>query len=279
MQGYDYITETYTALFCKREKRNYKIQMPYMHMHNANELYYLFDGRVQYNIDGETYDLKAGSLVFIPKETPHKTTAFTSQHERFLIMFNDENLPFETLSDFKNIIIGKHPVLPSDKKFKFELILSGMEKEKDISDAYSVKMLEQHFYRLIVFIIRNRKNIYDESDKKIPTYIDEISEYIRLNYAQDISLSSIAKTVHMNESYMSRRFRELTGININEHINSVRIGEAIKLLTETDYSVTQVATKCGFNNANYFAAVFKKILGTTPYKYKRENTGDGMNEI
>ena len=279
MQGYDYITETYTALFCKREKRNYKIQMPYMHMHNANELYYLFDGRVQYNIDGETYDLKAGSLVFIPKETPHKTTAFTSNHERFLIMFGDEHLSPDILHIFKDMFIRRHYVLNADKKLKFELILSDMEKEKDISDAYSVKMLEQHFYRLIVFIIRNRKNIYDESDKKIPTYIDEISEYIRLNYAQDITLASIAKTVHMNESYMSRRFGELTGANISEHINSVRIREAIKLLTETDCSVTEVATKCGFNNENYFAAVFKKMLGTTPLKYKNENKDVDFYEI
>ncbi len=279
MNASGYIRENHSSMYCEREKRNFRRQMTHSHIHNVYELYYLFDGRVQYNIDGETYDLKAGSFVFISKETPHKTTAFTSHHERFLIMFNDENLPVEALSEFKKIIIGRHLVLPTDKKYKFELILADIEKEKKINDKYSEKMIERYLYRLIVFIIRNHRSFYDESDKKIPPYIDEISEYISKNYAKDITLASIAKTVHMNESYMSRRFRELTGTNISEHINSVRIREAIKLLLETDYSITDVATKCGFNNVNYFAAVFKKMLGTTPLKYKNENKDVDFYEI
>ena len=279
MNASGYIRENHSSMYCEREKRNFRRQMTHSNIHNVYELYYLFDGRVQYNIDGETYDLKAGSFVFISKETPHKTTAFTSHHERFLIMFNDDNLPVEALSEFKKIIIGRHLVLPTDKKYKFELILADIEKEKKINDKYSEKMIERYLYRLIVFIIRNHRSFYDESDKKIPPYIDEISEYISKNYAQDITLASIAKTVHMNESYMSRRFGELTGANISEHINSVRIREAIKLLTETDCSVTEVATKCGFNNENYFAAVFKKMLGTTPLKYKNENKDVDFYEI
>ena len=194
-------------------------------------------------------------------------------------MFNDENLPPDILADFKNSVIGRHLVLPADKKFKFELILSEIEREEKISDKYSAKMTERYFYELVVYVIRNRKSFHDESDKIIPPYIDEISEYIRKNYAHDITLASIASAVHMNESYMSRRFKKLTGVNISEHINFVRVREAVKLLTETDCSVTEAATRCGFNNVNYFAAVFKKMLGTTPLKYKNENKEGDFYEI
>ncbi len=49
-----------------------------------------------------------------------------------------------------------------------------------------------------------------------------------------------------------------------------RIIHAEKLLTETDCFIAEIAGQCGFNDSNYFAAVFKKIKGTTPYKFSKQ---------
>lgn len=279
MHNSGYIREDFSSVYCHREKRNFRSQMQKYHVHNVYELYYLFDGRVQYSIEGETYDLKEGSIVFISKEIPHKTMDFSSHHERFLIMFNDEAVPEDLLVDFKNIIIGKHLVLPPDKKHKFELILADMEKEKQINDSYSARMLKKHLQSLIVFVLRNRKHIIDKSDIKIPSYIDKITKYISENFSEDIKLERLSQTVFLNKTYMSRKFKELTGISISDYISAVRIEEAVKLLRETSLSVTEIASKCGFNNNNYFSAVFKKRIGTLPLKYRKENKGDMENEI
>ena len=58
-------------------------------------------------------------------------------------------------------------------------------------------------------------------------------------------------------------------MGINEYITNVRIHNAAQLLCEGKYTITEVAEKCGYNDSNYFASVFKKIKGTTPLKFSK----------
>ena len=56
-----------------------------------------------------------------------------------------------------------------------------------------------------------------------------------------------------------------------EYLNHIRITAAEKLLIQTDMPITRIAMECGFNDSNYFAAVFKKIKGITPKKFSLQS--------
>ena len=73
----------------------------------------------------------------------------------------------------------------------------------------------------------------------------------------------------MSESCLSRKFKQVSGMGLNEFITSVRIHNAEKLLAGGELSVTRIAELCGYSDSNYFASVFKKIKGTTPVKYAK----------
>ena len=75
----------------------------------------------------------------------------------------------------------------------------------------------------------------------------------------------------MSPSHFSKQFKSITGVGLSEYINVSRISKAEKLLRKTNKPITEIATECGFNDSNYFAAVFKKIKGTTPKKYSMLN--------
>ena len=75
----------------------------------------------------------------------------------------------------------------------------------------------------------------------------------------------------MSASYFSKQFKSVTGVGLNEYINIIRIGASEKLLLSGNLPITQVAMECGFNDSNYFAAVFKKLKGITPKKYSLLN--------
>jgi two-component system response regulator YesN len=62
----------------------------------------------------------------------------------------------------------------------------------------------------------------------------------------------------------------MTGMGLSEYINIARVTAAEKLLLSADLPITEVATKCGFNDSNYFARVFKKLKGVTPKKYSMQ---------
>lgn len=75
------------------------------------------------------------------------------------------------------------------------------------------------------------------------------------------------KKYALSRSHFSKLFKQVTGVGLNEYINITRITAAQNLLSKSNYSITEVASACGFNDSNYFAAVFKKIKGITPKKY------------
>ncbi len=100
---------------------------------------------------------------------------------------------------------------------------------------------------------------------------EQICQYIRQNYSAPISLPSLADLVHTNPSYLSRVFKESTGISLVSYINHVRIEAAKYLLSDTDELVVDIASACGFNYVPHFNKIFKKMTGMTPVQYKKAN--------
>lgn len=93
-------------------------------------------------------------------------------------------------------------------------------------------------------------------------------EYIARHFSEDISLASVADTLHVNTSYLSTLFRQVTGMTFKEYLNRVRIEEAARLLSNTDYPVMEIAIACGYKDQSYFTKVFKKLTGLTPRQYR-----------
>ena len=73
----------------------------------------------------------------------------------------------------------------------------------------------------------------------------------------------------MNASYFSEYFKKNIGVNFTEYLARIRIGEAVRLLSENRLNSIEIAFGCGFNNASSFYNAFKKITGTNPGKLKK----------
>ena len=100
---------------------------------------------------------------------------------------------------------------------------------------------------------------------------ETIKQFIRLNYRSSLSLSEIAKALHINASYASRLFSSKYGKTITEYITHVRIEHAKHRLTTTDASIGNIALNVGFEDVNYFSRLFKKHTGCSPCKYRKDN--------
>ncbi len=93
-------------------------------------------------------------------------------------------------------------------------------------------------------------------------------EYIARNFSEEITLTSAAEELHVNASYLSMLFRQVTGMTFKEHLNHVRIEEAERLLANTNYPILEIAIACGYRDQSYFTKVFKKYTGLTPRQYR-----------
>lgn len=103
--------------------------------------------------------------------------------------------------------------------------------------------------------------------------IQRLVEYMKMNYAENISLKQAAEMVNMSETYLSHLFKKETQVGFVEFLNQIRIGKAAELLLQTRLPVYAIAEKVGFENFNYFGRIFKKMKGVSPQNY-RDNEQD-----
>lgn len=106
----------------------------------------------------------------------------------------------------------------------------------------------------------------------IPTKNNELIkraiQYISKNYASNVTLEDVASHVHLNPAYFSTIFKQSSGSSFKEYLNMVRIEESKRLLSNTDYSIIDIAVATGFEDQSYFSKVFKKYTGLTPKQYR-----------
>ncbi len=100
------------------------------------------------------------------------------------------------------------------------------------------------------------------------TLIKEICLYIDNHINEPISTSDIALEFHFDKFYLMRKFKEITGLTINQYINKQRIHNSMYDLIYTDSSILKVALNNGFNSLEYFSEQFNKIVGLSPAKFR-----------
>lgn len=111
-----------------------------------------------------------------------------------------------------------------------------------------------------------------QHDTNESNVLNMIIDHIHENYQYDISLSELADKFHMNYSYLSWYFKHRTNENLTAYINKVRIEKAKELLMYSDDSISQISSKIGFSEHNYFSKVFKKFTGMTPIEYRQAHS-------
>ncbi|MGD0623074.1 MAG: PocR ligand-binding domain-containing protein [Thermacetogeniaceae bacterium] len=100
--------------------------------------------------------------------------------------------------------------------------------------------------------------------------VNSAVDYIRAHYQRRLTLDEIAQQVYVSASYLSRLFKKEIGCTVIELLTKVRVEEAKKVFHDPKYTVRQVAAEIGFEDANYFSKVFRRIEGITPSKYKQK---------
>jgi AraC-like DNA-binding protein len=119
---------------------------------------------------------------------------------------------------------------------------------------------------------------YDEGD--IDTWLEgsgvrrgpaeRAARYVAENLSEDLSLGAIANVLHVNRSYLSRRFHEEFGMTLTTFINTLRIERAKAVLRSSPrVSLKELSRSLGFSSQGYFTRVFRSIAGCAPTGYAR----------
>ena len=103
----------------------------------------------------------------------------------------------------------------------------------------------------------------------MPPLVSNTIQYVEQHITENISLSDIGKALNFNQNYISRIFKQNTGISLKQYILEKKTTFAQSLLSQ-GYSVTDACYKSGFADYSNFIRTFKQYTGETPGSFKKQ---------
>ena len=256
------------------------------HSHNFIEIGYVKSGEILHTVNNKNYHLKEGDYFIIDIGTSHSYISLNEKKPMILInclffpvtldkslqsiksfndmlLFHPFNIPNNTLSvDPTNVVFH-------DDTGEIDRLLNELTEEAKYETFLSNQMINSLLTTLIIKTLRKNYSVDTTSSK---TITNSILRYSAEHYAEDYVLTELSKTMNYSLAYLSTVFKNDTGITFREHIKRLRIREACRLLVSSHYKVQDICNLIGYKSENQFHRAFKEITGTTPKKYRKENT-------
>jgi AraC-like DNA-binding protein/ligand-binding sensor protein len=148
---------------------------------------------------------------------------------------------------------------PRDTFRMSEDFISQVERYSDVDQL--AFWISDIFRRFIV-------QAFDLAQVKHSDVVFKITNHIKKNCAEKLTLDSLAREVYLSKSYLSSIFKQETGMSLTAYITKVRIEKSKKMLLEENVSLATIAGQCGFKDQSYFTKVFKKETGRSPKKFR-----------
>lgn len=265
---------------------------PHLHAHDFIEISYVVSGRGIHVIGDKEYEVKKGDLFFINYNIPHEFRSLKHLKAQPLIINNCVFKPEfidSTMAECKNFYdIAKHllfqGLFPKDIETNIDFKLIDVDT-KDIEELYNkmnkefskkedgyIELLRLYTTELMIIIfrtMRRSKQISNHDTNSNMMVTQKIIEHLQNNYCKSLNLQDLSMIVFLSPNYISRLFKESTGMTLTDYIQNKRIEEACRLLKETDKKIVAISEEVGYKDLKHFQQVFKKVTGTTPSLLRR----------
>ncbi|MBQ2876859.1 MAG: AraC family transcriptional regulator [Clostridia bacterium] len=259
------------SVFRCNSKRSVGESMHSHHYHDRFEIYYLTGGRCHFFIDNRSYDLVAGDLILIPEGIIHRTNyGVDEEQSRVVLEFSSRFVPESVRAKLPSMVyLFRNPTLTAE----IHEMIRAIDGEFKNPDEFTCESLEARISALLFFLARNRALGGSAASKN--SMIEDVINYIKGNFAQDIKLANVAKSHFVSPEHLSRTFKHDTGFGFNEFLSLIRLQHAEHLLKERGArSISEIAYSCGFNDSNYFSDKFRRTYGVSPLKYSKSTDSE-----
>jgi two-component system, response regulator YesN len=149
-----------------------------------------------------------------------------------------------------------------------------VEALKGKADDYLEKPLNIDKTKEIIENLLNSKDVLSAGKNGIEGKIERAKCFAERNYHKKLRLKDTAETICLSPKYLSRIFRQTTGMGFSDYKLDIKIKKAKELLRRTEYNIDQISEKMGYQNSESFIRIFKKLTGATPTQYRK----DGRSE-
>lgn len=259
--------------FKYKKKNRYPGYSDFAQTFDELKIVHIAEGSGIWNINGKDYEVSKGDIIIFSrlderhlKRVTSETALVTEQIE-FLPMTiypmqNCADFFFDRPENFSNILTR------DNENYDYIIKCFGnMRKEFKENKRYQ----KEYIVHLLTGMILAAARIFDSTYKKENvknggnySVVSKVMLYIKNHLDEDLSRETLSKKHGISQSYLSRLFKEYSGIQLQEYIVRCRVQKAIILLKSGKYNVLEAALESGFSSSSGFYSAFNKIMGKKP---------------
>ena len=244
---------------------NYQVSK---HWHRSIEIFLVLEGSIDFYINSQRYRLSEGQFILVNSNEVHSVD---SPRPNFTLVLQIPRGLFEKDPGDADRLwfrrsCGKDARLVS-------LIQDMQERYVQRQPGHLFGILSDFYQMMYLLVSDYRVPEVDEERKKQNKNLDRLSRitnYIQVNYREELTLEGVAHIFGFSPAYLSKMFQKYAGINYKTYLLDLRTEAGFRLLMNTEIPVGEIALECGFPDSRSFTKAFRRRYGLPPAEYRRK---------
>ena len=256
-----YISEIYTK-FYQEKGTNYNFSGE---KHSYWELTYVDKGELLTTIDGVSYHLKQGDLIFYAPMQFHTQSTFEKISSSYL------TINFKMNFNHADLLCNKIFSLKRDSYFIVTKLIEELSNDNLYSNDLSLCYLKQ----LIIQMLRlDNSHFHSKPTTHMQqTYenelLNDILLYIDDNIYEKISVSTLCEHFCISTSMLHSLFRKNMNNTAKNYINELKLSKSKELIRNSTHTLSEISEMLGFSSIHYFSKKFKSYFNISPTEYSK----------
>jgi len=247
------------VLFCERFDEKSDIWNFVRHKHDCIELLYFLYGNAEVTAAETSLQASFYDIVVYPKGMYHTEHLQCSEHQEILCIWVD--IPgLEIPSAIR--------IQDSDANIKW--LLESLHAE--CKSGHPSSVLIEHYVKTAAILIAKKCFAKRESDDPV----SRVMLYMQDHMTEEITVEQLSSLIYVSKSYLSRIFKQQTGLSLIEYLRLIRVEAAKALLVSTNTPVAEISYIIGYNSPKYFCRAFHSCTGMSPREFKSASRESGL---
>lgn len=258
-----------------------------MHDHSFLELTYITKGNVEHNLDGQITNLCEGDYFIVDYGSRHSYRALdTDGFENLDCLFLPELLDpvlkgtkslrsvlEHYLLDFNVQALVQNParMVFHDDSGQVRALLAKMTEESVRKEAGYRALVRCYLIEILMLTMRRLDGVQAASTgQDISSFL---TSYIAEHYMEDITLRELSGRLNYSLPYISKRFKEDTGVSFVNYLQNYRVMQGCRLLSGSKHSLAEITEMVGYRDVKFFSELVKRMTGLSPRDFRRRYRG------
>jgi len=259
-------------------------------MPSTFDLIFVTAGKLYLEENSQKYILKKGEFLILPPNRLHKgykccdeatdffwlhfytTGKFKYMDKPIYDKNHKQKANYQFTKEPFHISLPQHGSLTAEQQSQMAeymntIVQVKIDKTKPKKDFYSSTVSQLKSQQLFFSILSILCDIHEPNTKNVA---EKIYEHFSLFYTESFDLKKLSDEYAFHPTHIIRCVKNKYGLSPLQLLLHIRIQKAKELLTYTNFSINKVAISVGFDDNAYFTKQFKRIIGTTPTNYRKQ---------